>query len=79
MPQSTNSEPVVGTELAKLGKGGGVKRLREEDLPVALMNSIVFRSFFSLLDDGPDMKELRMCWQVLQQLVINPFAFFDAG
>jgi hypothetical protein len=79
MPQSTNSEPVVGTEPAKLGKGGGVKRLREEDLPVALMNSIVFRSFFSLLDDGPDMKELRMCWQVLQQLVINPFAFFDAG
>ena len=26
----------------------------------------------------PDMKELRMCWQALQQLAINPFAFFDA-
>jgi hypothetical protein len=80
MPPSTYSGPVIGTEPAEIGKGGGVNRLRdEEDLPVALMHSTVFRSFFSLLDDGPDMKELRMCWQALQQPVINTLAFSDAG
>jgi hypothetical protein len=65
--------------LPKQGKGVGSRGYVEEDLPVALMHSIVFRSFFSLLDDGSDMKELRMCWQVLQQPVIKPLAFPDAG
>jgi len=39
MPPSTLilSEPVIGTELAKTGKGGGSRGLREEDiLPVPL-------------------------------------------
>ncbi|SRR6266446_3446679 len=53
MPPSTYSEPVIGTKLAKSGKGGGSTGLREEDfLPVALTLLIHFRSFFSLLDDG---------------------------
>lgn len=41
-----------------------MNRLREEDLPVALMHLTDFRSFLSLVYDGSDMRALRMCWQV---------------
>ena len=53
--------PSLESHLPKLGRG--VNRLREEDLPVALMHSIDFRSFLSLVYDGSDMRALRMCWQ----------------
>jgi hypothetical protein len=43
--------PPLDPNLPKLGERGWVKRLREEDLPVALMHSTDFRSFFPLLDD----------------------------
>ena len=70
--------PNIGTRLAKTGKGcpRGWDSLHSQGRRVLSVtfafrrlachvNALDFSSFFSLLDHGSDIKELRMCWQPL--------------